>query len=153
MKKRLKWILGVALVVMAALQFTNPSLTNPNGRGDFLAAMQPPPALAAEFRAACYDCHSDQTRWPWYSRVAPVSWLIASDVSGGRHHLNFSEWPTNRPSWEAHRMADMSTELDYNDMPPLQYKIIHSKARLTKQQRQQLEGWLDAMARKLRKES
>ena len=52
-----------------------------------------PPDVQAMFRAACYDCHSDETRWPWYSHIAPVSLLVAGDVKRGRSHLNLSEWP------------------------------------------------------------
>ena len=82
MKTKLTWILGALAVIFVALQFTNPARTNPPVVHDFLAAETPPPPLAAMFRGACYDCHSYETRWPWYSHIAPVSWLIASDVSG-----------------------------------------------------------------------
>ena len=83
MKKKLTWILGVLVVIFVLLQFTNPARTNPPVVHDFLAAEMPPPPLAAMFRGACYDCHSYETQWPWYSHIAPVSWLIASDVQGG----------------------------------------------------------------------
>src|ERR1035438_9066559 len=91
--KKWKLILLATLGVFAALQLANPSRVNPPVEKDFIAAASPPASFAASMRAACYDCHSHETTWPWYSRIAPVSWLIASDVNEGREHLNFSDWP------------------------------------------------------------
>lgn len=75
---------------------------------------------------ACYDCHSNQTVWPWYSNIAPVSWLIQKDVNEGRATLNFSEW--SQPQEAALEAASATQE---GEMPPFQYKIIHPKARLS----------------------
>lgn len=75
---------------------------------------------------ACFDCHSNETVWPWYTNIAPVSWLTQSDVSSGRETLNFSEW--NRPQEQALEAADAAGE---GEMPPWQYKLIHPKARLS----------------------
>ena len=151
MKKKRKWILLAVLVAgFLLLQLTNPARTNPPVIHDFLAAETPLPPLAAMFRGACYDCHSYETRWPWYSHVAPVSWLIAGDVQGGRRHLNFSDWPVNDPVRAARRLEDASEELGYNEMPPAKYKLIHAAARLTAAQRQQLIQWLDQEAKRLK---
>lgn len=77
-------------------------------------------------RRACYDCHSNETEWPWYSRVAPVSWLVSQDVDKGRAVLNFSEW--QRPQEEAGESAGAVLE---GEMPPWIYTVMHSHARLT----------------------
>ena len=150
MKTKLIWILGVLVVIFAGLQFTNPSRTNSPVVHDFLAAETPPPPIAALFRGACYDCHSYETQWPWYSHIAPVSWLIANDVRGGRRHLNFSNWPVDDPERAAKRLENASEELGYNEMPPAKYKMIHPAARLTADQRQQLTQWLDSEAKRLK---
>ena len=150
MKKRRKWIVGALAVIFVALQFTNPSRTNPPVVQDFLAAENPPAPITALFRGACYDCHSYETKWPWYSHIAPVSWLIASDVQEGRRHLNFSEWPATDPERAAKRLADASEQLGYNDMPPAKYQAIHPEARLTANQRQQLIQWLDQEGKRLK---
>ena len=142
--------MGALAVIFVALQFTNPSRTNPPVVQDFLAAENPPAAITALFRGACYDCHSYETKWPWYSRIAPVSWLIASDVQEGRRHLNFSEWPATDPERAAKRLANASEQLGYNDMPPAKYQAIHPEARLTANQRQQLIQWLDQEAKRLK---
>jgi hypothetical protein len=89
---------------------------------------------------ACFSCHSNLTEWPWYSSVAPASWLIQRDVEDGRAELNFSEW--QRPQ-EAN-LEDVVEALRGGDMPPVQYRLIHSEARLTDAERQQLERGLVA---------
>jgi len=137
-------------VIFVALQFTNPSRTNPPVVHDFLAAETPPPPIAALFRGACYDCHSYETQWPWYSHIAPVSWLIANDVQGGRRHLNFSNWPVDDPERAAKRLENASEELGYKEMPPAKYQAIHPASRLTTDQRQQLIQWLDSEAKRLK---
>jgi len=83
---------------------------------------------------ACFDCHSNQTVWPWYSQVAPVSWLIYRDVTEGREHINFSDW--NRPD---HQHVDEFQEVfEENSMPPAPYLLLHPAARLSSEERQKL---------------
>lgn len=149
MKKKLKWIFIGALVLFAALQLFNPSHTNPPVKSDFFAATAPPAPVAGAIRAACYDCHSHETVWPLYSRIAPVSWLIASDVNEGRKHLNFSDWPAD--SARAAKNLDRVNEvIDYQEMPPKKYTLIHANARLTEDQRKTVLDWTSAAADKLR---
>ena len=150
MKQTLKWIFGAVVVTFALLQLTNPAHTNPPVVHDFLAANMPPLEIAGMFRTACYDCHSHQTRWPWYSRVAPVSWLVASDVKEGRRHLNFSDWPVDNPDRAARWLGNMSEQLGYNEMPPVQYTLIHADARLTAAEREQLIQWANQEAARLK---
>jgi len=152
MRKIWKWFVGGAAAGFALLQLTNPSRTNPTmvaGR-DLISSQQPPPEIAALLHAACYDCHSDETRWPWYSRIAPMSWLIANDVRGGREQVNFSDWPTDLPGRAAKRLERMSEEIDYKEMPPAKYTLMHPEARLTAAQRQALIDWADQSAAKLK---
>jgi hypothetical protein len=152
MKKKLKWIFGALVAVFALLQLTNPARTNPPllPGGDISANNPPPPQIAAQLRASCYDCHSDETVWPWYSHIAPASWLVVSDVNDGRERLNFSDWPHALPERAAKRLERMSEELDYKDMPPAKYTIIHADARLTDDQRRQLIAWADQEAERLK---
>lgn len=148
--KILRWIFAALVLAFILLQFTNPLRKNSPVKNDFIAATAPPPKIEKMFRAACYDCHSDETRWPWYSRIAPVSWKIAEDVSDGRYNLNFSDWPTNNPVRAAKKMEDMSDEIGYGDMPLKKYTFIHRDARLTDSQRKELENWLMSKAAELK---
>lgn len=88
---------------------------------------------------ACFDCHSNEVTWPWYSNVAPISWAVQRHVDEGRHELNFSEW--NRPQDEADEAAETVIE---GEMPPLYYTITHPDARLTDAEKQQLIDGLTA---------
>ncbi len=88
---------------------------------------------------ACFDCHSNQVRWPWYSRIAPVSWLVQYDVDEARHELNFSEW--DRPQEEAHEAAE---EVAEGEMPLPLYLVTHPTARLSAAERQELIRGLEA---------
>ncbi len=88
--------------------------------------------------AACGDCHSNLTKWPWYTKFAPASWLVYNDVNGGRVHLNFSDW--ERP-----QDADLTEVLEAirsGSMPPLQYRVMHSGARLSAAGKKQLAAGL-----------
>jgi len=145
----LKWIFAALVVLFALLQLTNPAFTNPPIKNDF-PVTNAPPRVAALLRAACYDCHSNETRWPWYSHIAPFSWQISKDVNDGRENLNFSDWPNDNPIRAAKKMEDMSEEIGYGEMPLKKYTLIHAGARLTKNERQALEDWLDAQAARLK---
>jgi hypothetical protein len=91
-------------------------------------------ALAAR---ACFDCHSNETSWPWYAHVAPASWLVQDHVDEGRQVLNFSEW--NRAQDEADEAAE---EVEEGEMPPRSYLWLHPEARLSDAERQQLVAGL-----------
>lgn len=100
------------------------------------------PATRELARRACFDCHSNETRWPWYSNIAPVSWLIQSDVDGGRSKLNFSEF--DRPQHD----ADEAPELVRNEEMPLPFYIpFHAEAKLSDTEREALAAGLEATAR------
>jgi mono/diheme cytochrome c family protein len=90
------------------------------------------------FAGACADCHSDLTTWPWYSNVAPVSWLVQNDVDGGRSAFDVSEWDRG----EQPDAEEISGVVLGGGMPPVQYKVIHGAARLSKLERQQLAAGL-----------
>jgi len=91
---------------------------------------------------ACYDCHSNETVWPWYSRIAPVSWLVYRDVQEGRSKLNFSEW-----GMAEQEVEDIGEVIAEGKMPPLQYLLMHPSARLTAAEKELLVGGLPGIER------
>jgi mono/diheme cytochrome c family protein len=126
--KILKWAL-VAAVLIQLIPFGHTHL-NPPETGE--PAWNSPDTRAL-FRRACFDCHSNETVWPWYSNIAPVSWLVQRDVNGGRNHLNFTEW--DHPQRHA---KDVAAEVQQGDMPPWFYLPMHPAARLTATENQAL---------------
>ncbi len=95
-------------------------------------------------KRACFDCHSNETVKPWYSRVAPASWLIWSDIQSGRAALNFSEWQGN--GRESERPAELAKEINEGEMPPLQYALFHPASRLSEVDKRQLAEGLATTA-------
>ncbi len=102
---------------------------------------------------ACFDCHSNQTTWPWYSRVAPISWLVTSDVIRGRNRLNFSEWGVPRSGGEGGEGGErggregggeVGRTITRGSMPPWYYILLHPSAQLTDAEKQQLIQGLQA---------
>jgi hypothetical protein len=99
-------------------------------------------ATRALAQRACFDCHSNQTTWPWYSKLAPASWLVTKDVMEGRQRLNFSDW--NRPEGQ---YVDEFKEVFYErNMPPANYLLLHPEARLSEAEWKQLFAGLEAIA-------
>jgi len=105
------------------------------------------PETRALAQRACFDCHSNQTRWPWYSNIAPASWLVYRDVTEGRMHINFSDW--NRPD-EQH-VDEFQEVFDKNSMPPANYLLLHPEARLSTEEKQTLFDGLTKLAESYRK--
>ena len=135
--------LGVAALAaqLVTVEGVNPtSLVSPLSNGDIAAPAQ----IEALLTRACYDCHSNQTRWPWYSRVAPVSWLVARDVALGRKELNFSEWGSYYPQTRKRKLQWMGRVLRERSMPPWAYRLMHPGARLTADERATLDRWIES---------
>lgn len=125
------------LAALVAMQMIPVHRTNP----PVVSEVDAPEPVASILRRACYDCHSNQTRWPWYSRVAPASWLVAWHVHEARGALNFSEWPLL--DFEAQDLAfgDIRDEISKGDMPLHSYTWIHRNARLTQEERDAIVRW------------
>lgn len=131
--------LAVAAVLLVAAQAVRPARTNPPERGTILAAANAP--ARAILQRACLDCHSNQTTWPWYSNVAPVSWLVIHDVDEGRRELNLSEWDAQARPAQAKLLGEICEDVRQGEMPPFQYTVIHRDARLSPQDVQTLCAW------------
>jgi hypothetical protein len=129
-----------ALAIGVAIQFVpilrdNPPVTAPLTKA--------PADVAAMLHRACYNCHSSETIWPWYSYVAPVSWLVARDVHQGRRHLDFSAWSGYTPAVRLKRLASISTLVTEQDMPPWFYRPLHQEAALSPDDIERLVAWAD----------
>ncbi len=118
--------------------------TNPPER----YALDAPPEVAAILRRACFDCHTNETRWPLYSRLAPGSWLMARDVHKGRNHLNFSEWGDVDEDERADDLETCWEQVESGEMPPWFYVFpMHPAARLSDGDKAQLKSYFLANAK------
>jgi hypothetical protein len=139
-KKVLRWFLLGILLALIVMQFAPVERTNPPVEEE----VRSPANVRAILKRACYDCHSNETRWPWYSHVAPVSWLVAHDVHEARKHLNFSTWNQYNPKRQARKLNATSEEVDEGEMPLWYYLAVHRDAALSDADRALLREWATA---------
>ncbi len=128
---------GLLLGLVVLMQVITVERDNPPITGTIVT----PPAVTSVLRRSCFDCHSNETVWPWYSRVAPVSWLVAHDVHEGREHLNFSEWRPLARETKQRRLGDIIEVLREGEMPPGIYTPLHPEARLSMEEVAALQNW------------
>lgn len=141
LRKLVRWLPAILIGLFILIQLV------PYGRAHTNPPVQKEPAWdSPETRAlavrACYDCHSNETHWPWYSNIAPLSWLVQDHVDEGREHLNFSEW--DRPQKHAEEAAE---EVEEGEMPLFGYVLLHSSAKLTDTEREALIQGLEGSLR------
>lgn len=135
MSRRLKQAAALILVLLAAAQLIRPDRANPPivTSHTIAAQMGNPNGLVAVLDRACGDCHSNGTVWPWYSEVAPVSWLMAYGVKEGRKAVNFSEWTTYAVDRQRQLLATSCADVSANRMPGSAWVSLHPEARLSSQ--------------------
>jgi hypothetical protein len=131
-KRLARYLLPVATVVLA-MQAVRYPRTNPPVERDLVA----PPDVKAALHGACYDCHSNETAWPWYTAVAPASWIIHRDVDEGRKRLNFSSWGdyADDPGTLSQKLDEIESGLRRRH-GTLYYRMLHPDARLSETQRE-----------------
>lgn len=143
----LKWTLVVLVVLLVAIQFVRPSMVNPPV--DQTLALQSkasvPPQVDQILRRSCYDCHSYETKYPGYSKLAPSSWLLASDIKEGRNDLNFSDWGGYTKARQAKKLQSICEQVKEGDMPLWYYLPLHPTAKLSDADRQTLCTWSNAL--------
>lgn len=134
----------IAFLLM--MQFFRINQTNPapSPSTDFASLSQIPPDKLAILKGACYDCHSNETRYPWYSQIAPISWRLSGHIKEGRKELNFSEWGTYSARKQEHRLEDIEEAFRTGSMPTWDYKLAHAGGRLSLSQRKEMEEWFKA---------
>lgn len=125
------------LGVFALMQAKQVEHSNPPVRHELDA----PEEVRAVLRRSCYDCHSHETRWPWYSYVAPMSWFVAHHVEEGREGMNFSNWPRFDPEGEAETFEEIRKQVSRGKMPLKSYLLLHPDARLSEADKAALLRW------------
>ena len=140
--KKILWILLVLLLILQVIPSNRPEV-NPDNPSDLIVNNQIPDSIVHILKNACYDCHSNESHYPWYAYVAPVSYLINRDIREGRLHLNFSDWE-NQPALKKLKfLTEISEEVLDKSMPMPIYTPLHPEARLTDAQRRALSDWTE----------
>ena len=131
----MKWLVIALCITIVGIQLVPVKRTNPEVVYDF----DGPEEVKAVLKRSCYDCHSNETEWPWYSRVAPASWLVSHHVEDGRKHLNFSEWEALKEmGWIRSEIVE---EIAEGKMPMKSYLRLHSEAKVTDEELAVLKKW------------
>ncbi len=147
--KIVKLIGALAVVALIVAQFFPVDRSNPPVVSDLSA----PPEVKAILQRACYDCHSNETRWPWYTHIAPVSWVMAYDVREGRHSMNYSNWGKLDEGVRVRLLRLTQRDVNNARMPPWFYIYpMHLEARLAAGDRSRISEWAEtARAELIRK--
>lgn len=135
-RSRLRVGIAAGGTVLLVIQLVGVERTNPPVRVGFTA----PPDVEAVLEQSCSDCHSNETRWPWYSGVAPASWLVARDVVRAREELNLSEWPVD-PTTQAFLLSRIAQQVEEGRMPMDRYTLLHPAAGLSDEERKLVVAW------------
>ncbi len=141
---------AVALVVIfIAIQIFQPQRTNPPAipSRSLSAHVALPADVHSSLMRACGDCHSNQTRWPWYSRVAPYSWVITDDVNQGRRRVNFEDWEAQESPKQANdHLVQICKEIRQKGMPPFSYRLLHPESKLKPEEIASICAWSQTFA-------
>ena len=141
MRHVMRWLAGGAILLALAAAQLAPARRSDPPESAPLAAPSP---VAEILTRSCGDCHSNDTRWPWYTSVAPVSLLAIRDVEGGRRQINFSEWSAYNAAARRHKLQWMHRALGSETMPPWEYQLAHPGSHLSAADRATLSRWIDA---------
>lgn len=137
--KKTKIILLSVLIPFLLIQFIPVDRENPIINN--ATTLTAPPKVMSILKKSCYDCHSNETEWPFYSYVAPISWLVSRDVKLGRDDLNFSEWGNMEEKEKNHKKEEIIEEISRDTMPIPIYLITHSSASLNYEDKVILKNW------------
>ncbi|HET6669742.1 MAG TPA: heme-binding domain-containing protein [Pyrinomonadaceae bacterium] len=151
LRKVLKWLVMALVAVFVGVQFVRPARTNPSfdPAQTIFARLRMTPEVSAILDRSCQDCHSNATRWPWYSNVVPASWFLVDHVNEGREHLNFSEWGKLDKRRADKRLEEMCEQVSDREMPINSYTWIHHSAKLSDADRKTLCDWTEAERKRL----
>ncbi len=151
MSKIFRYLILGLLIALVIMQFVGPERPatleeNPN---DLIQSAGLSDSISSILRDACYDCHSNETKYPWYGSIAPSSWFLYKHVRDGREELNFSDWASFDKRTKIKLLKKIEEELEEGEMPLSSYKIVHKKAQLQEEEINALLQWVDGFAKEV----
>lgn len=140
-----KIVIGI-MSLLVVIQFFRIDKTNPKivVENDFISQTNPPENIAKLIKTSCYDCHSNESKYPWYTNFAPISWMIKQHINEGREELNFSEWGIFKEKRKKHKLEECYELIEEGEMPLTSYLIAHGEAKLSAEQKKDLINWFKA---------
>jgi hypothetical protein len=147
MKKFFKRFFLLLLLAFVVIQFFRPAKNIAVGASanDIAAKYAVPQDVQAVFKTSCYDCHSNNTSYPWYNNVQPVAWWLANHIKEGKDELNFSEFATYRIGRQYRKLEEINKQIDEGEMPLESYTLIHGNAKLSEEQKTSVANWVNAL--------
>jgi len=142
-------IVLLALFVTIQLIPSGRPINQPVVGKDIFEVVEIPAEVESLLKNACYDCHSQSVKYPWYSYVAPVSWLVAKDVNMGREHLDFGNWGKLTKRKQIKALGEIAEEIEDGNMPMKIYITMHSEADLSDVERELIVNWAEQLAEKI----
>lgn len=151
---RIKKIFLALLLAFIAIQFIQPAQNKseqvlPTG---FSKLYVVPDSVQAILQNACYDCHSNNTNYPWYSNIQPFAWMMANHIKNGKKKINFSDFGNNSTRKQLSKLKEILNQVEDDEMPILSYRLMHKNARLTQEEKTLLINWFNAKAESLSNE-
>ncbi|MCF6181184.1 heme-binding domain-containing protein [Lutibacter sp.] len=139
----IKKLLLILLVVLVGIQFI-PTKRNQNqqiSESDISKTFTLPAEIQTIFKNSCYDCHSNNTNYPWYNKIKPVSWLLENHIKKGKKELNFSEFGSYSKRKQKNKLKSIKNQVIDDEMPMFTYTLIHKKAKLTESDKKLIKNW------------
>lgn len=137
----------IVLLLLVIFQFFRINTTNPavDPSKDIITATHASSEIAGILKTSCYDCHSNEVTYPWYTNIAPVSWWIKHHINEGREELNFSTWQSYSAKKADYKLKECIEMVTEGEMPLSSYTLIHTHAKLSKAQRNTLVNWFNSL--------
>jgi hypothetical protein len=146
---RIIFVLVLLALVGLQLVHTPRNESTHVSENDLFAKYAAPAGVEAAIRESCYDCHSNNTRYPWYDTIQPVAWWVNRHIEEGKDHLNFSEFGRYSTKQAARKLSESYDEIDDDTMPLKSYRLLHPKSRLSPEAKKQILAWLEATQDKI----
>ncbi len=154
MKKYLKKIVIALVLVFIGIQFI-PKNYNESTEvltTDFITQFNPSKKIESLLKTSCYDCHSNNTQYPWYNRIQPVAWFMEGHINEAKEELNFSEFGNYSKRRQKSKLKSIMSQIRDDEMPLWNYTLIHQDAKLSKKDKEILEDWIDDLRDNLKKQ-
>lgn len=150
MKKYFRIIFAILVALFAIIQFFQPEKNQGEMTASHLFEHEiVNDEMKTTLKNACLDCHSNQTTYLWYHQIAPVSWMINDHIVDGKAELNLSEWGNREPLDQLGALDKMADEIKSGEMPLKPYVLMHPKAKLTEEQKEQFYAWAEKLSEEL----